>query len=83
VKDAIYMADRACRAAKVRRGDGLVIYTKAAPEFGERKRELRLVEHLGADDRGAGAGRDRDCAGVSNQYCSCRFAHFSRPSNKL
>ena len=48
VKDAIYMADRACRAAKVRRGDGLVIYTKAAPEFGERKRELRLVEHLGA-----------------------------------
>ncbi len=48
VKDAIYMADRACRAAKVRRGDGLVIYTKAAPEFGERERELRLVEHLGA-----------------------------------
>jgi len=48
VKDAIYMADRACRAAKVRRSDGLVIYTKAAPEFGERERELRLVEHLGA-----------------------------------
>jgi len=48
VKDAIYMADRACRAAKVRRGDGLVIYTKAAPEFGERERELRLVEHLGS-----------------------------------
>ena len=48
VKDAIYMADRACRAAKKRSGDGLVTYDKTAPEFGERERELRLVEHLGA-----------------------------------
>jgi len=48
VKDAIYMADRACRVAKKRSGDGLEIYDKAAPEFGERERELRLVEHLGA-----------------------------------
>jgi diguanylate cyclase (GGDEF)-like protein len=48
VKDAIYMADRACRAAKRRSGDGLVTYDKTAPEFGERARELRLVEHLGA-----------------------------------
>ena len=48
VKDAIYMADRACRAAKRRSGDGLVTYEKTAPEFGERERELRLVEHLGA-----------------------------------
>jgi diguanylate cyclase (GGDEF)-like protein len=47
VKDAIYMADRACRAAKRRSGDGLVTYEKTAPEFGERERELRLVEHLG------------------------------------
>ena len=48
VKDAIYMADRACRVAKKRSGDGLVTYDKTAPEFGERERELRLVEHLGA-----------------------------------
>ncbi|HUJ87798.1 MAG TPA: EAL domain-containing protein [Burkholderiales bacterium] len=48
VKDAIYMADRACRAAKKRSGDGLVTYDKNAPEFDERERELRLVEHLGA-----------------------------------
>ncbi|MGH8738196.1 MAG: diguanylate cyclase domain-containing protein, partial [Burkholderiales bacterium] len=48
VKDAIYMADRACRVAKKRSGDGLVTYDRAAPEFGERERELRLVEHLGA-----------------------------------
>ena len=48
VKDAIYMADRACRVAKKRSGDGLVTYEKTAPEFGERERELRLVEHLGA-----------------------------------
>ncbi len=48
VKDAIYMADRACRAAKKRSADGLVTYDKTAPEFGDRERELRLVEHLGA-----------------------------------
>ncbi|MGH8746399.1 MAG: putative bifunctional diguanylate cyclase/phosphodiesterase [Burkholderiales bacterium] len=48
VKDAIYMADRACRVAKKRSGDGLVTYDRSAPEFGERERELRLVEHLGA-----------------------------------
>ena len=48
VKDAIYMADRACRVAKKRSGDGLVTYDKTAPEFGERERELRLVGHLGA-----------------------------------
>ena len=48
VKDALYMADRACRVAKKHSGDGLVTYDKTAPEFGERERELRLVEHLGA-----------------------------------
>jgi diguanylate cyclase (GGDEF)-like protein len=48
LKDAIYMADRACRAAKRSSGDGLVTYEKTAPEFGERERELRLVQHLGA-----------------------------------
>jgi len=48
VKDAIYMADRACRVAKKRSADSLVTYEKTAPEFGERERELRLVEHLGA-----------------------------------
>ena len=48
VKDAISMADRACRAAKKASGDGLVIFERSSPEFRERERELRLVENLGA-----------------------------------
>jgi len=48
VQDAISMADRACRAAKRAGSDGLVIFERSSPEFGDRERELRLVEHLGA-----------------------------------
>jgi len=48
VKDAISMADRACRAAKKASGDGLMVYERGSPEFVERERELRLVENLGA-----------------------------------
>ncbi len=48
VKDAIAMADRACRAAKRGGCDGLVVYQSDAPVFQDRARELRLIEHLGA-----------------------------------
>jgi len=47
VKDAIAMADRACREAKSGHRDGLVVYERNARAFGVRERELRLIEHLG------------------------------------
>ncbi len=47
VKDAIAVADRACRAAKRRTGDGLVVFDRAAGVFKERADELRLLERLG------------------------------------
>src|SRR5512135_134180 len=47
VTDVLSMADRACLAAKKSSGDGLVVFERSAPEFGERQRELRLVERLG------------------------------------
>jgi diguanylate cyclase (GGDEF)-like protein len=48
VKDAISLADRACRAAKAGAGEGLVVYQRGAREFRDREQELRLVERLGA-----------------------------------
>jgi len=48
VKDAIAMADRACREAKSGHRDGLVVYERNARAFGDRERELRLIQHLGA-----------------------------------
>ncbi len=48
VKDAISMADRACRAARKANTDGLVIYERQSREFKDYERELRLVKHLGA-----------------------------------
>jgi diguanylate cyclase (GGDEF)-like protein len=48
VKDAISMADRACRAARKANTDGLVIYERQSREFRDYERELRLVKHLGA-----------------------------------
>jgi len=47
VKDAIAVADRACRTAKIGAGEGLVIYDRDAGVFRERAEELRLVERLG------------------------------------
>jgi diguanylate cyclase (GGDEF)-like protein len=47
VKDAISMADRACRAACKPNADGLVIYERQSNEFRDYERELRLVKHLG------------------------------------
>lgn len=51
VKDAIAVADRACRAAKTGRGDGLVVFSRDANVFRERAEELQLVERI------AGAAR--------------------------
>jgi diguanylate cyclase (GGDEF)-like protein len=48
VKDAIAMADRACREAKTGHREGLVVYERDARAFGDRQRELHLIEHLGA-----------------------------------
>jgi len=48
VSEAISIADRACRAAKSGRYDGLVVYERDAPAFQDRAQELRLVKQLGA-----------------------------------
>jgi diguanylate cyclase (GGDEF)-like protein len=48
VKDAISVAERACRAAKSGAGEALVVYEHGARVFREREQELRLVERLGA-----------------------------------
>ena len=47
VKDAIAVADRACRTAKTGAGEGLVIFDRDAGVFRERAEELRMVERLG------------------------------------
>jgi diguanylate cyclase (GGDEF)-like protein len=48
VSEAISIADRACRAAKSGRHDGMVVYEHDAPAFRDREQELRLVKQLGA-----------------------------------
>ena len=50
LKDAVSTADRACREAKARHHDGLVVYEKSAPAFREHEAELRLVERLSSND---------------------------------
>src|SRR6185503_10090821 len=47
VKDAIAVADRACRTAKIGAGEGLVVFDRDAGVFRERAEELRLVERIG------------------------------------
>lgn len=49
-KDAVSTADRACREAKARHHDGLVIYEKNATAFREHEAELRLVERLSSNE---------------------------------
>ena len=49
VKDAIAVADRACRAAKTGAGEGLVVFDRESGAFRERAEELRLVARLGSD----------------------------------
>ncbi len=46
IKDAVSTADRACRQAKARNGDGLVVYEKGSPEFLDYEAEIRLVQLL-------------------------------------
>ncbi|WP_326543288.1 EAL domain-containing protein [Pseudorhodoferax sp.] len=45
-KDAVSTADRACREAKTRHNDGLVVYEKNAQAFQDHHAELQLVERL-------------------------------------
>jgi diguanylate cyclase (GGDEF)-like protein len=45
-KDAVSTADRACREAKTRHNEGLVVYEKNAPAFQDHHAELQLVERL-------------------------------------
>jgi diguanylate cyclase (GGDEF)-like protein len=47
VKDAISVADRACRAAKAGAGEALEVVQHGARAFRDREQELRLVERLG------------------------------------
>ncbi len=54
VKDAIAVADRACRAAKIGAGDGLVVFSREANVFRERAEELRLVERLAGSEQPQG-----------------------------
>lgn len=46
VREAIAVADRACRAAKTGPHAGLVVYGREASVFRERAQELKLVERL-------------------------------------
>lgn len=46
IKDAVSTAHRACRQAKARNGDGLVVYEKGSPEFLDYEAEIRLVQLL-------------------------------------
>jgi diguanylate cyclase (GGDEF)-like protein len=45
-RDAVSTADRACREAKARHTDGLVVYEKNAKAFQDHQAELQLVELL-------------------------------------
>jgi diguanylate cyclase (GGDEF)-like protein len=48
LKDAISIADGACRAAKREQHDGLVVYERGARALKDRERELRLIARLGS-----------------------------------
>lgn len=49
VKDAISVADRACREAKSGNHGNPVVYDGSSPVFREREEELRLIERLGSN----------------------------------
>ena len=49
VRDAMAVADRACRTAKSGSGEGLVVFDRESGAFRERAEELRLVARLGTD----------------------------------
>ena len=50
MKDAISTADRACREAKSRQNDSVVVYERNAAAFLEREAELNLVARLSGPD---------------------------------
>lgn len=47
LKDAISIADRACRSAKSGHHEGLVVYERDAPALKDREQELRLIGRFG------------------------------------
>ena len=49
IKDAVSAADRACREAKARHSESLVVYEKNSSALREREAELSLVERLSID----------------------------------
>lgn len=50
MKEAVSAADRACREAKSRQGEGIVIYERDASAFHDRQDELELVEQLSGNE---------------------------------
>ena len=50
MQEAVSAADRACREAKQRQGEGLVVYESNASAFHERQAELGLMEQLSGND---------------------------------
>ncbi|MDO8728688.1 MAG: EAL domain-containing protein [bacterium] len=49
MQEAISTADRACREAKDKHTDGLVVYEKNSAAFDERRAELQMIEELSSD----------------------------------
>lgn len=49
MQEAISTADRACREAKDKHTDGLVVYQKDSAAFDERRAELQMIEELSSD----------------------------------
>lgn len=49
MQETISTADRACREAKEKHTDGLVVYEKDSAAFVERREELQMIEELSSD----------------------------------
>lgn len=49
MQEAISTADRACREAKEKHTDGLIVYEKDSAAFAERREELLMIEELSSD----------------------------------
>ncbi len=49
MQETISTADRACREAKEKHADGLVVYEKDSAAFADRRKELMMIEELSSD----------------------------------
>ena len=49
MQEAISTADRACREAKKKHTDGVIVYEKDSAAFAERREELQMIEELSSD----------------------------------